>query len=82
VGVDDGLHVDLANAFDGADEVGVLTEPEAGVGRFDVLFGVDGAAACLSFAQVCGHLPLSSNPTNGTPSLLFRAARVHDRKVT
>lgn len=28
-------------------EVGVLTEQEAGMGRFDVLFGVDGAAAVL-----------------------------------
>jgi len=47
MGIDHCLHVDLANAFDRADEVGVLTQQVAGVRRFDVLFGVTVTAGML-----------------------------------
>ncbi len=39
------LHVDLSDAFDGADEVGVLAQQIAWTRGFDVLFGIAGASA-------------------------------------
>jgi hypothetical protein len=41
------LHIDLADAFDGADEVGVLTQQIAWIRGFHVLLGVGRAAAVL-----------------------------------
>ena len=48
MGVHYALHVDLADAFDGADEVGVLAQQVAWIRGFHVLFGEwEDAAAVL-----------------------------------